>query len=33
MSFSKILTPRPELLKGDGIQGIIDIENINNKKT
>ncbi len=32
MSFSKILTPRPELLKGDGIQGIIDIENLNIKK-
>jgi hypothetical protein len=32
MSFSKILIPRPELLKGDGIQGIIDIENIKNKK-
>lgn len=31
MSFSKILHPRPELLKGSGIQGIIDIENINNK--
>ncbi|MDP2302477.1 MAG: hypothetical protein Q8N03_08640 [Ignavibacteria bacterium] len=31
MSFSKILHPRSELLKGSGIQGIIDIENIHNK--
>lgn len=32
MSFSDILTPRPELLKGEGIQGIIDIENLNQTK-
>src|ERR1035437_3584725 len=32
MSFSDILFPRNEILKGDGIQGIIDIENLHNKK-
>jgi len=31
MSFSDILTPRNEVLKSDGIQGIIDIENLNSK--
>ncbi len=32
MSFSNILTPRNEVLKGDGIQGIIDLENLRNTK-
>ena len=32
MSFSNILKPRNEVLKGDGIQGIIDLENLRNNK-
>jgi hypothetical protein len=32
MSFSDILKPRNEVLKGDGIQGIIDLENLRNTK-
>ena len=32
MSFSTILKPRNEVLKGDGIQGIIDLENLRNNK-
>lgn len=32
MSYSNILVPRKEVLKGDGIQGIIDLENLRTKK-
>jgi len=32
LSFSDILTPRSEVVKGDGIQGIIDLENLKNTK-
>ena len=32
MSYSNILKPRSEVLKGDGIQGIIDLENLRNQK-
>ncbi len=32
MSFSDIVLPRPEVLKKDGIEGVIDIENLNDKK-
>lgn len=32
MSYSKILKPRAEVLKGDGIQGIIDLENLRTQK-
>lgn len=32
MSYSKILKPRIEVLKGDGIQGIIDLENLRTQK-
>ncbi len=32
MSFSSILTPREEILKGSGIQGVIDLENLRLKK-
>lgn len=32
MSYSKILIPRMEVLKGDGVQGIIDLENLRTQK-
>jgi hypothetical protein len=32
MSFSDIITPRPEILRKDGIDGVIDIENIRDAK-
>lgn len=32
MSFSDILTPRPEVLRKDGIESIIDIENLRDEK-
>jgi len=32
MSYSNILVPRKEVLKGDGIQGIIDLENLRTQK-
>lgn len=32
MSYSKILKPRQEVLKAEGIQGIIDLENLRNQK-
>jgi hypothetical protein len=32
MSYSNILTPRSEVLKGEGIQGVIDLENLRNQK-
>lgn len=32
MSFSDIVFPRPEVLKKDGIEGVIDIENLKDKK-
>ena len=32
MSYSKILKPRIEVLKGDGIQGMIDLENLRTQK-
>ncbi len=32
MSFSDIITPRPEVLRRDGIDGVIDIENLKDQK-
>src|SRR4030043_101296 len=32
MSYSDIIFPRPEVLKKDGIEGVIDIENLKDKK-
>ena len=32
MSYSDLLTPRPDVLSDEGIEGIIDLENLNDPR-